>query len=83
MNVSLTLRLDEYVRSKVDAGNYGNNSEVIREALRLMQERDAKTIQELRQKLIEAEKSGVDEDFSFDDLNAEIDEMVASERKQA
>ncbi|MDH5556391.1 MAG: type II toxin-antitoxin system ParD family antitoxin [Alphaproteobacteria bacterium] len=40
MNVSLTPRLVEYVRQKVDAGLYGSSSEVIRAALRLMEERD-------------------------------------------
>jgi antitoxin ParD1/3/4 len=40
MNVSLTPRLVEYVRRKVDAGLYGSSSEVIRDALRLMEQRD-------------------------------------------
>jgi antitoxin ParD1/3/4 len=40
MNVSLTPRLVDYVRRKVDAGLYGSSSEVIRDALRLMEERD-------------------------------------------
>jgi antitoxin ParD1/3/4 len=37
MNVSLTPRLVNYVREKVDAGLYGSSSEVIRDALRLME----------------------------------------------
>jgi putative addiction module CopG family antidote len=41
MNVSLTSALEEYVRRKVATGLYNNSSEVIREALRLMIERDA------------------------------------------
>lgn len=40
MNVSLTPRLVDYVRQKVDAGLYGSSSEVIRDALRLLAERD-------------------------------------------
>jgi len=40
MNVSLTPRLVNYVRQKVEAGLYGSSSEVIRGALRLMEERD-------------------------------------------
>jgi len=40
MNVSLTPRLVNYVREKVDAGLYGSSSEVIRDALRLMETRD-------------------------------------------
>jgi putative addiction module CopG family antidote len=41
MNVSLTPQLEEFVRRKVESGLYNNASEVIREGLRLMIERDA------------------------------------------
>ena len=40
MNISLTETLATAVRDKVDSGLYGNASEVIREALRLMLDRD-------------------------------------------
>ena len=40
MNVSLTPQLEEMVRCKVESGRYNNASEVVREALRLMEERD-------------------------------------------
>ncbi|MGH2535443.1 MAG: type II toxin-antitoxin system ParD family antitoxin [Thermomicrobiales bacterium] len=40
MNVSLTPRLETMVRQKVASGRYNNASEVVREALRLMEERD-------------------------------------------
>ncbi len=40
MNVSLTSKLESYVRAKVEAGAYNNASEVIREALRAMIERE-------------------------------------------
>jgi antitoxin ParD1/3/4 len=40
MNVSLTPHLEEYVRNKVESGLYNSSSEVVREALRLMEERD-------------------------------------------
>ena len=40
MNVSLTPKLEEIVRRKVASGLYNNASEVIREALRLLVERD-------------------------------------------
>lgn len=36
INVSLTPQLEELVRQKVDSGRYNSASEVIREALRLM-----------------------------------------------
>jgi uncharacterized protein len=40
MNVSLTAELERYVRRKVATGLYNNASEVIREALRLLIERE-------------------------------------------
>ncbi|MCH9033069.1 MAG: type II toxin-antitoxin system ParD family antitoxin [Planctomycetes bacterium] len=40
MNVSLTPMLEELVQRKVATGLYNSASEVIREALRLLQERD-------------------------------------------
>lgn len=40
MNVSITDRLAGYVRKKVKSGRYNNASEVIREALRRMEDDD-------------------------------------------
>ena len=41
MNVSLTPQLESFVKSKVSAGMYNSVSEVMREALRLLEEQDA------------------------------------------
>ena len=40
MNISLTPQLEELIRSKVASGRYGSASEVVREALRLLEDRD-------------------------------------------
>lgn len=40
MNVSLTPELERLVREKVASGLYNNQSEVVREALRLLAEQD-------------------------------------------
>ena len=40
MNVSLTPELEQFVASKVATGRYNSASEVIREALRLLEEHD-------------------------------------------
>lgn len=40
MNVSLTDELESLVQEKVRSGMYGSASEVVREALRLLRERD-------------------------------------------
>ena len=40
MNVSLTAELEQFVASKVASGRYNSASEVMREALRLLEEHD-------------------------------------------
>lgn len=40
MNVSLTPELEKFVAAKVDSGRYTSASEVVREALRLLEEHD-------------------------------------------
>ncbi|MCX7365612.1 MAG: type II toxin-antitoxin system ParD family antitoxin [Alphaproteobacteria bacterium] len=61
MNVSLTPKLEGYVKAKVKTGDYNNASEVIREAVRLLQERDVGRKAELaalRRAIREGENSG-------------------------
>ena len=41
MNVSLTPELEKFVSAKVQTGRYNSASEVVREALRLLEEHDA------------------------------------------
>ena len=40
MNVSLTRELDKFVAAKIASGRYTSASEVVREALRLLEEQD-------------------------------------------
>lgn len=57
MNVSLTPELERWVQSKVDEGLYGSASEVVREGLRGLIERDRQreaAIAELRRELLVA-----------------------------
>ena len=44
MNVSITAQLAGYVRKKVKSGRYNNASEVVREALRRMEEDDGRAL---------------------------------------
>jgi antitoxin ParD1/3/4 len=44
MNVSITERLAGYVRKKVKSGRYNNASEVVREALRRMEDDEARAV---------------------------------------
>jgi antitoxin ParD1/3/4 len=48
MNVSLTPELERFINEKVRRGSYQTASEVIREALRLLAERDQRRSLELR-----------------------------------
>jgi len=59
MNISLTKQLEELVKNKVKSGLYGSASEVMREALRLLEERDR--IRSMRLEELRAEiKRGID-----------------------
>ena len=61
MNVSLTPKLEEWVRQKVESGLYNSASEVVREALRLMEENErlrAARVNQLRRDIREGVDSG-------------------------
>ncbi len=61
MNVSLTSELEQYVHEKVNSGMYYSASEVIREGLRLLKEREQLQqirLQELRQDIQAGSDSG-------------------------
>ena len=47
MNVSLTEELANFVKAKVSAGRYNSSSEVVREALRLMEKVEQKEAEKL------------------------------------
>jgi antitoxin ParD1/3/4 len=49
LNVNLTPELETLVRDKVASGRYSSASEVVREALRLMEERDQERHAKLQQ----------------------------------
>jgi antitoxin ParD1/3/4 len=49
MNVSLTPRFEKLVNQKVASGRYGSASEVVREALRLLEEREELSLARLEQ----------------------------------
>ena len=56
MNVSLTPELEKLVQEKVKSGRYNSASEVMREALRLLEEQDqlrAISLEEARRKIAE------------------------------
>lgn len=68
-NTSIALggHFDEYTRRKVQTGEFSSVSEVIRDALRLAEERDAR-IEALRAALRQGEESGPATPFDFDEF---------------
>ncbi|MEO0558347.1 MAG: type II toxin-antitoxin system ParD family antitoxin [Bacteroidota bacterium] len=79
MNVSLTPQLERFTRSLVESGRYRSASEVVRESLRLLEEREAKTA-ELRRLLQEGIASGPAIPFDGDRLRAKLLERAAELR---
>ena len=90
MNIHLTPELEALVQKKVKSGRYNSASEVVREALRLFEERDRireLKIQELRKKINEGWASlergeGVDGEEFFKGLEREEQEL-GRKRKRA
>ena len=61
INVSLTPQLEDMIRKKVASGLYNSASEVVREALRLLEEQDrrrAVQLEQLRQDIRDGLNSG-------------------------
>ena len=96
-NVNLTERFDRLIEAEVKSGRYSNASEVVREGLRLLEERRREEKAKLKW-LRAAVKEGFDqidrgEGLAFDsieDFHAEIDRIesevaasVRSRRKRA
>jgi antitoxin ParD1/3/4 len=78
MNVSLTPELEQLVHEKVKSGRYLSASEVVREGLRLLEERDRLhqlRLSELQQKLtIGVQQADRGELIEADDVFAELEE---------
>lgn len=80
MNVNLTPELEQLVQSKVKTGRYNSASEVVREALRLLEEHDQirrMRFQEIRRRIREGWDSlrrgeGVDGEEFMAQLEAEL-----------
>lgn len=83
MNVSLTPELEQFVADKVKSGRYTSASEVVREALRLLEEREelrSLQKQELQKKIAEgldqlARDEGLPGEAVFAELDAELDAL--------
>ncbi|MBA5628349.1 type II toxin-antitoxin system ParD family antitoxin [Moheibacter lacus] len=72
MNVSLTKKQEEYISEQVASGEYQNNSELVRDALRLHKIYREKVIQDLRKEI----------ELGWEGENASVtmDQIIASKR---
>lgn len=69
-SISLGRHFEGFVRKQVTGGRFGTASEVIRAALRLLEEDEAR-LAALRSALEDGEQSGFVEDYSLEDLLVE------------
>ena len=72
-NTSITLgdHFDSFITGQVESGRFGSASEVIRAALRLLENTETR-LETLRKMLDEGENSGV-ADYDYDAFMAELD----------
>ena len=71
LNIDLTPQLEKLVRQKVSSGRYNSASEVVREALRLMETQDelrSLKLEELRRDIREGLDSGPARPFSASEM---------------
>ena len=85
MNISLTPQLEELVKKKVESGRYGSASEVMREALRLLEERDrfqVMRIEELKAEIKKGLESGEPTPLNIQEIKARGRKRLAAEQKK-
>ncbi len=72
-NTSVTLgeHFDDFITDQLNRGRYRSASEILREGLRMLEERETK-LEALRAALKKGESSGF-ADFSFDELKRTVD----------
>jgi antitoxin ParD1/3/4 len=86
MNISLTPQLKELVKRKVESGLYGSASEVMREALRLLEERDhhrSMRLEELRAEMRKGLNSGELTPLDMDAIKARGRKRLAEAQRKA
>ena len=87
-SVNLGEQLEAFITEAVKKGRYGSRSEVLREGVRLVQEREAKwaRLEEEIQKGIDSADRGelIPVDEAFDELDRYIEDIIARrERNEA
>ena len=83
MNISLTPQLEELVKGKVESGLYNSASEVMREALRLLEERDRLRelrFEELRREIQKGIDSGAATPLGMEEIKARGRKRLAAQQ---
>jgi len=85
VNVSLTPDLDAFLKSRVESGRYQTTSEVVREALRLLERQEQEredSLKQLKQKLdLGAAQANHGELLDGESVFAELLEMIEERRR--
>jgi len=84
MNVSLPDELADFVKAKVSSGRYTSSSEVVREALRLLEQRDAieaEKLHWLRQAWQEGLDSGDAGEIEAADIKREARQILSARKR--
>jgi antitoxin ParD1/3/4 len=85
MNVNLTPQLEEMIRQKVASGFYNSASEVVREALRLMEQQDRQRqirLEELRREIQRGIDSGPAAPLDMDAIRKRCRARFATEQQK-
>lgn len=77
-SVALGQHFEEFIQASILSGRYNNASEVVRSALRLLEEQEQK-IKALRAAIEEGEASGYIEDYDF---GTRLEELKAARRDE-
>jgi antitoxin ParD1/3/4 len=86
LNINLTPQLEKLVRQKVESGRYNSASEVVREALRLMEERNelhSLQLERLRRDVREGLESGPPRPWSLAEMKRRGRKLAASRRAES
>ena len=80
VNISITPELDAFLQSRVSSGRYQTTSEVVREALRLLERQEAEREQSMQQLKAKFERGAAEAErgelFDGEEVFEELREMI-------
>lgn len=91
VNISLTPELDAFLQSRVKSGQYQTTSEVVREALRLLQHQEKERVEGLKQLKAKLQRGAaqakrvelLDADEVFEELRQLIQERKGAKKRSS